>query len=409
MSVDPTKRLQVLFVWTRPDPGLSASGRDGFIRKLREAVSDENQTVDHYVIGRVHHVTGVRKILSLVFVVTQAIFNGRAIQEVLFSSKREEKRLLESIREVNPDVIYFDTVRCASLVRAVKKYGNNARLLVDFDDLMSRRYYEHVAHVSRQGLQFGYLEKIIGHKLSRVLNRLPISGWVVKREALALERTEVELVSIVDQIILASPTEATILESRIHAGRGSVSFIPQSFRTISPVKTPVTPYRFIFIGSDAQLQNALVIDYLLRIWKDFRPHASLVIFGRQRRYYSAVEHVEFSGYEPEFERIYTNTSIVLVPAKLAGGIKTKVLEALAYGVPVVTNEMAVEGLPEQIAHLEMVVTETQLCDIITHPESYIDRLTASCEQARAILSENWGPDAYRQKLYGAILGQGLNR
>ena len=406
MSANAKKRLRVLFVWTRPDPGLSISGRDGFIRKMKEAVGDLHQTVDHQVKGRVHHATGARKMLSLASVVTQAIFSGRAIQEVLFSGKREERRLLKAIREVNPDVIYFDTVRCASLVRAARRHGTSVRLLVDFDDLMSRRYCEHAAHVSQQGLQLGYLEKRFGRKLSRIINRLPISGWVVQREAAALEKTEVELASIADQIILASPTEAMILEGRIHAGRGSVSFIPQSFHAISPAKTPVTPYRFIFIGSDSQLQNALAIDYLLRIWTDLRPHAQLVIFGRQHRHLPVVENVHFSGYEPAFERIYTNTSIVLVPAKLAGGIKTKVLEALAYGVPVVTNQMAVEGLPEQISHLEMVATETQLCDIITHPESHIDRLTASCEQARAILSENWGPDAYRQKLYGAILGQG---
>ena len=162
MSADSQKRLRVLFVWTRPDPGLSINGRDGFIRKMKEAVGEAYQTADHQVKGRVHHVTGVGKMLSLASVVTQAVFSGRAIQEVLFCSKREERRLLETIREVNPDVIYFDTVRCASLVRAARRHGNGLRLLVDFDDLMSRRYSEHAAHVSQQGLQLGYLEKRSG-------------------------------------------------------------------------------------------------------------------------------------------------------------------------------------------------------------------------------------------------------
>ena len=180
MSANAKKRLRVLFVWTRPDPGLSISGRDGFIRKMKEAVGDVHQTVDHQVKGRVHHATGARKMLSLASVVTQAIFSGRAIQEVLFSGKREERRLLKAIREVNPDVIYFDTVRCASLVRAARRHGTSVRLLVDFDDLMSRRYCEHAAHVSQQGLQLGYLEKRFGRKLSRIINVfLTLSGPVM--------------------------------------------------------------------------------------------------------------------------------------------------------------------------------------------------------------------------------------
>ena len=48
---------------------------------------------------------------------------------------------------------------------------------------------------------------------------------------------------------------------------------------------------------------------------------------------------------PDILPYFHNTDVLLYPARLASGMKVKVLEAFALGVPVVTTSAGVEGLP----------------------------------------------------------------
>jgi len=47
---------------------------------------------------------------------------------------------------------------------------------------------------------------------------------------------------------------------------------------------------------------------------------------------------------------YQNVSIVICPMFSGTGVKIKVLEALSYGIPVVTNQRGVDGLLNKSAN-----------------------------------------------------------
>jgi glycosyltransferase involved in cell wall biosynthesis len=115
--------------------------------------------------------------------------------------------------------------------------------------------------------------------------------------------------------------------------------------TVRQDPSPHPPHRFVFVGSDRQIQNRLSIDWLVNFWREARPGAELHIFGAQARPAEEVPGVHWRGFVEQAWEIYHPGSIALAPTLVGGGIKTKVLEAWGYGCPVLGTPMAFEDLP----------------------------------------------------------------
>jgi glycosyltransferase involved in cell wall biosynthesis len=63
--------------------------------------------------------------------------------------------------------------------------------------------------------------------------------------------------------------------------------------------------------------------------------------------------IHVTGYVPdeELERLYGQTRVVVAPLRYGAGVKGKVIEAVARGIPVVTTSIGVEGITE---HAEVI-------------------------------------------------------
>lgn len=91
---------------------------------------------------------------------------------------------------------------------------------------------------------------------------------------------------------------------------------------------------------------------LTRLWPEIRqriPEANVQIVGWSAR--SALkEHLDEPGIEihenvPQIQPYFDRTSVLLYAPARGSGMKIKILEAMAFGVPVVTTSEGVEGLP----------------------------------------------------------------
>jgi len=395
---------KVFFVWTRPEPGVGVNGRDNFIRNFRSVLKDQIDVADFHLEGRVYGLHSFYKLSAIIYTVIQALLSGRSIQDVLFDSKFQTSVLLDRISVESPKVIYFDTVRCAAAIRAIERYGYRGRILIDFDDLMSLRYARYSSHVSKHGLQLGYLKKVLGSRLSLLLDSLPIGAWIMRREGVKLKILEIEMSKLADVIILASDFEAETFKHDVNDLSVSVEVIPQLFLSTMTINSPCEPYRFIFVGSDHQLQNAIVIDYLCRMWEVYAPRVPLFIYGRQRRSLVIPNNVHMAGYEPSFQNIYTKNSIVIAPALLAGGVKTKLIEALSFGVPVITNRLGIEGLAHDLWNTGIALEDDEILQVLLYPEQYIDQVVNNSRSAQRILHDICGAAPYKQKVLNIFEG-----
>jgi glycosyltransferase involved in cell wall biosynthesis len=93
--------------------------------------------------------------------------------------------------------------------------------------------------------------------------------------------------------------------------------------------------------------NFLIDQVWQRIYKEM-PNAKLIVAGPSphniRSYGQQVPGVEFPGFVPDLDALYRQTRIVCCPIFSGGGTRVKMIEAAAYGKPIVATRIGAEGL-----------------------------------------------------------------
>ena len=64
---------------------------------------------------------------------------------------------------------------------------------------------------------------------------------------------------------------------------------------------------------------------------------------------SPAEGVVATGYVADLKTVYSGCTIAVAPLLRGAGVKFKVPQALAYGLPIVTTTVGVEGLPTRLS------------------------------------------------------------
>lgn len=79
-----------------------------------------------------------------------------------------------------------------------------------------------------------------------------------------------------------------------------------------------------------------------------RPDARLIIAGKEphhiRSYSSKPAGVEFTGFVDDLDALYRRSRVVCCPIFSGGGTRVKMIEAAAYGKPIVSTHIGAEGL-----------------------------------------------------------------
>lgn len=270
-----------------------------------------------------------------------SVFRGRPmpLQCLLYASPRQCKATAARIAEKSCNAVYLDTVRCQQLLRTLRRSQPDLHIVTDFDDLMSRR----ARYLYQMRLPFatGHVSRHVPRWLSFLSEKL-LSRPIAAYETLTLPAAEDEVIAASNSTILISGADREQLGIRTRIG--TVRAIPPAIAVVRPPLEGIPLRRFIFIGSDNFIHNRAAIDFLLETWRQVRPALALHIYGQQCRSEKAVAGVHWHGFVDDLAEVYKPGSIALAPAMDRGGIKTKVLEAWAWGCPVLCNKAALEGL-----------------------------------------------------------------
>jgi glycosyltransferase involved in cell wall biosynthesis len=106
----------------------------------------------------------------------------------------------------------------------------------------------------------------------------------------------------------------------------------------------------LFIGDRRWAPNAEAHRHLVGLWPaiaDRVPGARLVVIGRPAVHESRLERgdVAYAGFVEDIETVWRHASLLLAPVTTGGGVRVKVLEAAAHGVPVVGYQPAMGSIP----------------------------------------------------------------
>ena len=374
--------LRVAAVWARDYAAARPVGRVNICRFRRRSL-EERYTVLNLIVPSVLQ-RGVAGGLRILPAAGRALLRGdRSLQSLLFANRPAIDRALAALARFRPDVMVVDSVRLFDLVLAVRRLFPALRIVVDMDDLLSRRMAEWLAVGG--GIGLGYLEESIPSWLRGLLGLGWISRVITAHERDALAREEIELCRRVDAVALISDHEARLLEERL---ADYPEIVPPRIATLRPhwrAERELAPLdgrlRFVFLGSDRLLQNRATIDYLIELWRTLRPPRPLVIFGDQsRRAADLPPGVELRGWIDDLDQVYDGRSILLAPTFVRGGVKTKILEALAFGCPVLANDAAYEGIVAEPPALGF--DRDVLPRLLTEPEAFRSELLAQTRSLR---------------------------
>jgi glycosyltransferase involved in cell wall biosynthesis len=140
--------------------------------------------------------------------------------------------------------------------------------------------------------------------------------------------------------------------------------------------------------------NRPALEHLLRGWPYVRaglPDARLVLAGNGSDLLGTAlpDGVDLLGPVPKIAEFWEQVGLLAFPAVATSGPKVKVLEALAFGVPVVTTEWGVEGLAPAARRSVVVTTLAEFArvclDVLADPDR---RAALGVAGRQAVLDEH---------------------
>ncbi len=170
---------------------------------------------------------------------------------------------------------------------------------------------------------------------------------------------------------------------------------------------PREPYTLLFLGNFRHLPNVTAMQWfcresLPRIVERF-PQTRVIVAGAESPPLHAFEDktgvLELPGYVPDVRPLLLRNAVFICPVRSGSGVRVKLLEAFASGIPVVSTFVGAEGLARK---------DGEYCFLADDPAEFADRVIELLanpargeELARAAREEvmaNWDMSAITEKL-----------
>lgn len=271
-----------------------------------------------------------------------------SLQESIFFSRRSLKDIKGFVRDNEIDAVYLDMVRLYRYAEPLSRMG--IKIIYDLDDLLSARYARfsknrrEISDILGSYSIFARWKRISSHQLFT-----SVIGVVCAYEAFWCGKRELSIAKFSTLVLLTSPAERI---AYIEMTRGKVPTLANF--PIIPVRHGIDSIarptnELVWLGNNNVPHNRAALIYLLeKILPDLKCFQLKVAGGCPDDLvlkYSELPGVKFLGYIENLDEAFSPGKIMAAPFLFGSGVKIKVLEAIASGVAVVTNEVGFQGIP----------------------------------------------------------------
>jgi glycosyltransferase involved in cell wall biosynthesis len=289
----------------------------------------------------------VRRCVSVAH--NSVLLRRRPIQEAILYSQTAMRSVLKLVDTLRPDLIFVDTVRMA---RYAEPYPERA--IIYLDDLYSVRY-ERMLRLQKEHpeLKLNALGNFVRFLPQAVL---PVASAMQKQllraEVGLLRRREVEVTRRFQKALLLNPGEARLLSEWAHADNVFVVkplVLAKHARTSRRFSGEPT---FLFLGNLAYGPNRHSFDVFLDSMPSIAQRISnvkILVAGRgadeklRAKARRLEAHVELLDFVENIEPLMRTCAALVAPIPYGTGVKTKILDALYYGIPILATQNGVDG------------------------------------------------------------------
>jgi glycosyltransferase involved in cell wall biosynthesis len=271
-----------------------------------------------------------------------------SLQSSLFYSNSISKYLKKINSNNKYDVIFFESIRTAPY----QEVFQSTYKILDLGDLISRRYGLLRTSKIKVNNVLGQFSNQSSF-LNIMLKNFFVQKIILFTEEKLIKRMEIDSVKFFDKIILVSQYEQSLLNK--YSNKANVHWIPNidfSQSSNNPKFTLNKSLSFYGILNNPHNEHALIY-FFENIFKkiidkdsdiDFKiigknPTDQIVKFANQFS-----DNVILKGYVDDIESNIKDSNLLIVPIMAGSGVKTKVLDSICWGVPVVSSMEGVSGM-----------------------------------------------------------------
>ena len=243
------------------------------------------------------------------------------------------------LREQTFDLVQIEHVQMMGYLSTIRACRNRPAVVCDWHNIESElmnRYHRHTGNWARK-LYAGRTAHLLRHLERSLLTACDAHIVVSKRDK--------------------STLQAMVPQASIHVVENGVDIARYSDGTRPAAPTPVEQAQqkrtdVIFVGSmDFHANIDGVVYFCSEIWPRVQalvPELRFVIVGSRPaaevRDLARCPGVVVTGTVDDVMPYYSNALAAMVPLRVGGGTRLKILEAMAAGVPVVSTSIGAEGL-----------------------------------------------------------------
>ena len=264
------------------------------------------------------------------FNLLRGFIGTQAITVLNYTSAGIRAELSTILRQEQPDSVQIEGVHLVEYVALIRNVCPQARILADWHNIESeimRRYAESEHN--------------------------PLRKLMALRTAPLIERAENELLRTCDAHTVVSARDRERLLLRAPSRRIEVvpNGVDVDFYSVAGDERPPAPRDVLFVGSmDYHANVEAVLWFVRNLWplvRARRPEMIFRIVGRdpapEIRALAAPD-IAVTGTVDDIRPFYSNAAATVVPLRVGGGTRLKILESMAARVPVVSTRLGAEGI-----------------------------------------------------------------
>lgn len=271
------------------------------------------------------------------------------IQCALYFSDENLARIKDIVNGDSYDAVFVDMVRLAPYYPAFETL--NGKKILDIEDTLSKRYKRQLKSVDENTVIAGQYNEKLPLILQRILASKYVKKKVLQFEIPRMERAEQLYGELYDKVVFVSSIETDEFNAKYPGEKAVTVAIGVDYSYYSQeIEHEINRGTASFVGNMKTAANVdsvrMIIDRVIPLCKKLKRvdfiggcPASLV------KDYENNKKVHFTGRVDDLRPYVKATDLFLSPLAYGTGIKTKILEAMAMGMPVVTNSIGAEGIP----------------------------------------------------------------